>query len=88
MSEIMEVPFPLAASRFLMSFLTLNISICWSSSSFDDMVAVTVVGTVVAVSVPGEVARKESVALTHWFNYCKILVRPIILFRALRPSCL
>ena len=33
MSEIMLVPLPRAASRFLMSFLTLKISICWSSSS-------------------------------------------------------
>jgi hypothetical protein len=29
---------PLAASRFLMSFLTLNISICWSVSSSLGMV--------------------------------------------------
>ena len=33
MSDIMEVPLPLAAVRFLMSFLTLKISICWSVSS-------------------------------------------------------
>ena len=58
MSEIMEVPFPFAASRFLMSFLTLNISICWSSSSFDDMVTVTVVGGGGGRSVSGEVDRK------------------------------
>lgn len=40
MREIMDVPFPLAASRFLISFLTLKISICWSVSSEEDIVAV------------------------------------------------
>ena len=34
------MPFPLAAWRFLMSFFTLKISICWSVSSLDDMVAI------------------------------------------------
>jgi len=33
MREIIEVPFPRAASKFLMSFFTLNISICVSLSS-------------------------------------------------------
>lgn len=40
MSEIMEVPLPLAAVRFLMSFLTLKISICWSVSSSVGMVGI------------------------------------------------
>lgn len=31
MSDIMDVPFPRAACRFLISFLTLNISICGGS---------------------------------------------------------
>ena len=31
-NEIMEVPFPRAASKFLINFFTLNISICWSNS--------------------------------------------------------
>jgi hypothetical protein len=43
MSEIMDVPFPRAASRRLMSFLTFQISMFFSASlgccSFDDMVA-------------------------------------------------
>lgn len=38
--DIIEVPFPRAACKFLISFFTLNISICLSvsSCSFDDMV--------------------------------------------------
>ena len=39
MREIMDVPLPLAAWRFLMSFFTLKISICWSVSSSLGMVA-------------------------------------------------
>lgn len=46
MSEIMDVPFPRAASRRLISFLTFQISMFFSASlgccSFDDMVAVWV----------------------------------------------
>jgi hypothetical protein len=34
MSDIMDVPFPRALWRFLMSFLTLNISICGISGGF------------------------------------------------------
>jgi hypothetical protein len=33
MSDIMDVPFPRAACRFLISFLTLNISICGGNGS-------------------------------------------------------
>jgi hypothetical protein len=46
MREIMDVPFPRAASRRLISFLTFQISMFFSASlgccSFDDMVAVGV----------------------------------------------
>jgi hypothetical protein len=47
MSEIMDVPFPRAASRRLISFLTFQISMFFSASlgwgSFDDIFAVWMV---------------------------------------------